>query len=120
MLPTAAILEPLKMNPSAVSLLTLHDPGWAHGRDFKLYSPRYQRENGRMDSWLRYLPGSMPKNQKKLKATLPPDEYLAKIAKGFDLAKLQLPDEFFTKTVQSLMYNYISEKKYFQRMPPSP
>jgi epoxyqueuosine reductase len=51
-----------------------------------------------------------------LKATLPPDEYLAKIAKGFDLAKLlKLPDEFFTKTVQSLMYNYISEKKYFQR-----
>ncbi len=54
--------------------------------------------------------------KKKLKAPLPPDEYLTKIARTFDLAKLlKLPDEFFGKTVQSLMYNYISEKKYFQR-----
>jgi epoxyqueuosine reductase len=69
-----------------------------------------------MDSWLRYLPGGLSEKSKKLKAVLPPDEYLTKIAKGFDLAKLlKLPDEFFTKTVQSLMYNYISEKKYFRR-----
>ena len=51
-----------------------------------------------------------------MKATLPPDEYLTKIAKGFDLVKLlKLPDEFFAKTVHPLMYNYISEKKYFRR-----
>jgi len=57
-----------------------------------------------MDSWLRYLPGGFVREIKKMKAVLPPDEYLTKIAKGFDLAKLlKLPDEFFTKN-RSIAY----------------
>jgi epoxyqueuosine reductase len=57
-----------------------------------------------------------PRNQKKLKASLPPDEFLTKIAEDFDLVRLlKLSDEFFAKTVHPLMYNYIGEKRYFRR-----
>jgi epoxyqueuosine reductase len=115
--PTGAILEPLKMNPFrciAFNTFTTQD-GRTGG--ISSYIPPAIRE--KMGGWIHgcdICQEVCPRNQKKLKATLPPDEYLAKIAKGFDLAKLlKLPDEFFTKTVQSLMYNYIGEKKYFQR-----
>jgi epoxyqueuosine reductase len=57
-----------------------------------------------------------PRNQKRLKAKLPPNEFLVKIAEDFELIKLlNLTDEFYIKKVQPLMYNYIREKKYFQR-----
>ncbi len=57
-----------------------------------------------------------PRNQKKLKAKLPPDHFLARIAEDFELTKmLNMTDEFFRKQVQPIMYNYIHEKKYFQR-----
>jgi epoxyqueuosine reductase len=115
--PTGAILEPLRMNPFrciAFNTFTTQD-GRTGG--ISSYIPPDIRE--KMGGWIHgcdICQEVCPRNQKKLKATLPPDEYLAKIAKGFDLAKLlKLPDEFFTKIVQSLMYNYISEKKYFQR-----
>jgi epoxyqueuosine reductase len=115
--PTGAILEPLRMNPFrciAFNTFTTQD---GHTGGISSYIPPDIRE--KMGGWIHgcdICQEVCPRNQKKLKATLPPDEYLAKIAKGFDLAKLlKLPDEFFTKIVQSLMYNYISEKKYFQR-----
>jgi epoxyqueuosine reductase len=57
-----------------------------------------------------------PRNQRRLKAKLPQNEFLAKVAQDFELTKLlNLSDEFYTKRVQPLMYNYIREKKYFQR-----
>jgi epoxyqueuosine reductase len=57
-----------------------------------------------------------PRNQKRLKMQLPQNEYLAKVAEDFELKKmLNLSDEYFTKRVQPLMYNYIHKKKYFQR-----
>ena len=57
-----------------------------------------------------------PRNQKRLKAKLPQNEFLVKVAQDFELTKLlNLSDEFYAKTVQPLMYNYIREKKYFQR-----
>jgi epoxyqueuosine reductase len=115
--PTGAILEPLRMNPFrciAFNTFTTQD-----GRTVGIssYIPPAIRE--KMGGWIHgcdICQEVCPRNRKKLKATLPPDEYLTKIAKGFDLAKLlKLPDDFFTQTVQSLMYNYISEKRYFQR-----
>ena len=57
-----------------------------------------------------------PRNQKRLKAKLPPNEFLVKAAQDFELTKLlNLSDEFYAKRVQPLMYNYIRDKKYFQR-----
>ena len=57
-----------------------------------------------------------PRNKPRLKARLPQNEFLARIAEDFELARLlNLSDEFFAKRVQPLMYNYIKRKKYFQR-----
>ena len=115
--PTGALYEPLRMNPSrciAFNTFTTQD-GRTGG--ISSYIPPDIRE--KMGSWIHgcdICQEVCPRNEKKLKANLPPDEYLAKIARDFDLNKLlKLPDEFFTKSVQPLMYNYISEKKYFQR-----
>jgi epoxyqueuosine reductase len=115
--PTKAIYEPLRINPFrciAFNTFTTQD-GRTGG--VSSYIPPDIRE--KMGSWIHgcdICQEVCPRNEKKLKANLPPDEYLAKIARDFDLNKLlKLPDEFFTKSVQPLMYNYISEKKYFQR-----
>jgi epoxyqueuosine reductase len=51
-----------------------------------------------------------------LKANLPRNEFLERVAEDFELAKvLNLTDEFYLRRVQPLMYNYLKEKKYFQR-----
>jgi epoxyqueuosine reductase len=47
---------------------------------------------------------------------LPQNEFLARIAQDFSLAKmLNMTDAFYTRRVQPLMYNYIKDKKYFRR-----
>jgi epoxyqueuosine reductase len=57
-----------------------------------------------------------PKNQVKLKAKLPQSEFLETLAADFSLAKIvNLTDEYYARRVQPIMYNYIREKKYFQR-----
>ena len=51
-----------------------------------------------------------------MKAKLPQNEFSTKVALDFELTKLlNLSDEFYFKRVRPLMYNYIREKKYFQR-----
>jgi len=57
-----------------------------------------------------------PRNQPKLKANLPRNEFLQRVAEDFDLTKvLNMMDQFYLRRVQPLMYNYLKEKKYFQR-----
>jgi len=114
--PTGAILEPLKMNPFrciAFNTFTTQD-----GRSgISSFIPPDIRE--KMGGWIHgcdICQEACPRNQKKLKASLPPDEFLTKIAEDFDLVRLlKLSDEFFAKTVHPLMYNYIGEKRYFRR-----
>jgi epoxyqueuosine reductase len=115
--PTGAIYEPLRMNPFrciAFNTFTTQD-----GRSGGVSSYILPEIRMKMGSWIHgcdICQEVCPRNHKKLNAALPPDEYLAKIAEDFDLIKLlKSSDEFFTNIVQSLMYNYISEKKYFQR-----
>jgi len=114
--PTGAILEPLKMNPLrciAFNTFTTQDgrPG------ISSCIPPDIRE--KMGGWIHgcdICQQVCPRNHKKLTATLPPDEFLTQIAKDFSLAKLlKLSDDFYAKTVHPIMYNYISEKKYFRR-----
>ena len=114
--PTGAILEPLKMNPLrciAFNTFTTQDgrPG------ISSCIPPDIRE--KMGGWIHgcdICQQVCPRNHKKLTATPPPDEFLTQIAKDFSLAKLlKLSDDFYAKTVHPIMYNYISEKKYFQR-----
>jgi epoxyqueuosine reductase len=115
--PTKALYEPLKMDPRrciAFNTFTAQD-GVAGG--VTSYIPPEIRE--KMGTWIHgcdICQEVCPRNQKKLKAKLPQNEFLARIAKDFDLRKLlNLTDEFYAKVVQPLMYNYIRDKKYFQR-----
>lgn len=57
-----------------------------------------------------------PRNQFRLKDKLPKDPFLEKIAEEFNLVRmLHMTGKFYKKCVKPLMYNYIKEKKYFQR-----
>lgn len=115
--PTGALYEPLKMNPwrcIAFNSFTTQD---GHRPGVSSYIPPDIRE--KMGTWIHgcdLCQEACPRNQKRLKAKLPPNEFLAKMAEDFELTKLlNLSDEFYAKRVQPLMYNYIREKKYFQR-----
>jgi epoxyqueuosine reductase len=115
--PTGALYEPLKLNPHrciAFNTFTTRD-GQLGG--VTSYIPPDIRE--KMDTWIHgcdICQEVCPRNQRRLKAKLPQNEFLVKVAGDFDLTRLlNLSDEFYTKSVQPLMYNYIKEKKYFQR-----
>ncbi len=57
-----------------------------------------------------------PRNSARLKAKLPEDPFLVKLAEEFSLPKLlEMSDHYYEKTVRPIMYNYIHDKKYFQR-----
>jgi epoxyqueuosine reductase len=115
--PTRSLYEPLKMDPRrciAYNCFMTQD-GYPAGTTSNI-SPEIR---DKMGSWIHgcdICQEVCPRNQKRLKAKLPPNEFLVKIAEDFDLIKLlNLTDEFYIKRVQPLMYNYIREKKYFQR-----
>jgi len=115
--PTGALYEPLKMNPRRCiaynSFMTQDSLPAGTTTDI----PPEIRD--KMGTWIHgcdICQEVCPRNQKRLKAKLPENEFLVKVAKDFELTKLlNLTDEFYTKRVQPLMYNYIREKKYFQR-----
>lgn len=115
--PTGALYEPLHMNPRrcvAYNCFTTIDgnPGGTSS-----YIPPDIRE--KMGSWIHgcdICQTACPRNQKRLKAKLLPNEYLEKKAQEFDLTKvLNMTDEYYRTTIQPLTYNYITEKKYLQR-----
>ena len=57
-----------------------------------------------------------PRNQSRLKAKLPINEFLSVIASRFDPRKvLLLTDEYYESVLKPIAYNYIRHKKYFQR-----
>ena len=114
--PTGALYEPMRINPRrciAYNCFTTMDgyPGCTS------YIPPDVRE--KMGSWIHgcdICQQVCPRNQKRLKAKLLPDPFLEKLAHEFDLLKLlHLTDEYYNRVVYPIMYNYIREKKYFQR-----
>ncbi|MFC1937839.1 epoxyqueuosine reductase [Chloroflexota bacterium] len=115
--PTGAIYEPLKMNPrrciafNTFTTLDNYRPG------VNSYIPPDIRE--KMGTWVHgcdICQEACPRNQARLRARLPRSAFLEKIAKDFELTRLlNLSDEYYVKRVRPLMYNYIKEKKYFQR-----
>jgi epoxyqueuosine reductase len=115
--PTGSLYEPLKMDPRrciAYNCFMTQD-GYPAGTTSNI-SPEIR---DKMGSWIHgcdICQEVCPRNQKRLNTKLPPNEFLVKIAEDFELIKLlNLTDEFYIKRVQPLMYNYIREKKYFQR-----
>jgi len=114
--PTGA-LEPFRLNPRKCigynCWMTQDD--YAPGTSS--YIPPEIRE--KMGSWIHgcdVCQQVCPRNQRKLKANPPIDPFLALIAERFDLRKiLLLTDEYYESVVRPIMYNYIRDKKYFQR-----
>ena len=115
--PTGALYEPLKMDPRRC--IAFNTFATLDGRPGGVTSYIPPEIRGKMGTWIHgcdICQEVCPRNRKKLKAKLPQNEFLEKVAKDFDLTKLlNLSDEFYVRRVQPLMYNYISEKKYFQR-----
>ena len=115
--PTGALYEPLRMDPRkciAYNTFTTQD-GNAPG--VTSYIPPEIRE--KMGTWIHgcdICQEVCPRNKSRLPAMLPENEFLFKIAEDFDLRRvLNLTDEYYRTRVHPLMYNYIKEKKYFQR-----
>ncbi len=115
--PTGALYAPLQMDPRrciAFNTFMTQD-GFPGGVTH--YVPPEIRE--KMGGWIHgcdLCQEACPRNQARMKANLPPDEFLEMVAADFDLVKLlELSDEYYEKRVRPIMYNYIKEKKYFQR-----
>ena len=115
--PTGALYEPLKMDPRRCIAFNTFMTQDGYPGGVTSYIPPEIRE--KMGTWIHgcdICQEVCPRNQRRLKAKLPQNEFLTKVAQDFELTKLlNLSDEFYTKRVQPLMYNYIRDKKYFQR-----
>ncbi len=115
--PTQALYEPLKMDPRLCIAYNTFMTQDNYLEGVTSYIPPEIRE--KMGSWIYgcdICQEVCPRNQSRLKAKLPQNEFLEKVALDFELTRLlNLTDEFYTKRVQPLMYNYVREKKYFQR-----
>ena len=114
--PTGAIHEPLKLDPRRC----LGFNAWwtQDGRPLasSYIPPEIREKMGTRVHGCDVCQEACPRNAGKLKARLPKDPFLETLAGRFSLARmLQMPEGFYQKTIQPIMYNYISDKKYFQR-----
>jgi len=114
--PTRAIYDPPRMNPR---LCITYNTSWTQDGIPGETSYILPEIREKMGTWIHgcdICQDVCPRNQPKLKANLPPNEFLQRVAEDFDLTKvLNLTAEFYLRRVQPLMYNYLKEKKYFQR-----
>ena len=114
--PTQAIYEPQKLNPRRCLAF---NAWWTQDGRPKVTShiPRDIREKmGTRIHGCDVCQEVCPRNQERLKAKMPDDEFLVEVARDFSLVKLlNMTDEFYATRVQPLMYNYIKERKYFRR-----
>jgi epoxyqueuosine reductase len=115
--PTKALYEPLKMNPKRCIAYNCFITQDNSIRGVTSYIPYDIRE--KMGTWIHGCDTCQdvcPRNQKRIKAKLPPNEYLEMLAQDFDLTRLlHLTPDFYQKRVFPLMYNYIRDLKVFQR-----
>ncbi|HEY8910648.1 MAG TPA: 4Fe-4S double cluster binding domain-containing protein [Desulfosporosinus sp.] len=112
--PTQAIYEPLKLNPRRCiafnTFITQDHMAGSH------IDPEIREKMGTKVHGCDICQTVCPRNQAKLKANLPDDDFLVKVAQDFSLSQmLKMTDVFYSTRIQPLMYNYIKEKKYFQR-----
>jgi epoxyqueuosine reductase len=114
--PTQAIYEPQKLNPRKCIAF---NAWWTQDGRPKVTShipPEIREKMGTRVHGCDVCQEVCPRNQARLKAKLPEDDFLVKVSQDFSLAKmLNMTDDFYATRVQPLMYNYIKEWKYFQR-----
>jgi len=114
--PTGAIYDPPRMNPR---LCITYNTSWTQDGIPGETSDIRPEIREKMGTWIHgcdICQDVCPRNLGKLKGSFPPNAYLERVAEDFDLTKLlNLTEEFYLRRVQPLMYNYLKEKKYFQR-----
>ena len=114
--PTGAIYEPLKLDPRRCIAF---NAWWTQdGRPCvtSYIPPEIREKMGTRVHGCDVCQEACPRNSAKLKAKLPEDTFLVQLAEEFNLPKmLEMSDHFYEKTVCPIMYNYINDKKYFQR-----
>jgi len=112
--PTQAIYEPLKLDPRrCIAFNTFMTQDRIAGSHIE---PEIREKMGTKVHGCDICQEVCPRNQAKLKATMPDDEFLLKVAQEFSLSQmLNMTDEFYETRIQPLMYNYIKDRKYFQR-----
>ena len=114
--PTGA-LEPFKLNPRRCLAFNNMMTQEGYGPTLSDYVPPDIRTQ--MGSWIHgcdICQQVCPRNQPRLKAKLPVSEFLALTAARFDLRKvLLLTDEYYESVLKPIAYNYLRQKKHFQR-----
>lgn len=114
--PTGAIYQPLKLDPRRCIAF---NAWWTQdGRPCvtSYIPPEIRAKMGTRVHGCDVCQEACPRNSARLKAKLPADPFLVRLAEDFSLRKmLEMPDPFFEQTVRPIMYNYINDKKYFQR-----
>lgn len=118
--PTGSLYEPMKIDPRrciGFNHWVTQEKEEGYLGAVGSYIPPEIRE--KMGTWIHgcdICQEVCPRNQPRLKARLPQNEFLARMAEDFELTKLlNLSDGFYKNRVHPLMYNYIKKKKYFQR-----
>jgi epoxyqueuosine reductase len=115
--PTAAIYEPLRMDPRRCIAFNTFTTQESSGGGITSHIPVEIRE--KMGSWIHgcdLCQQACPRNRKSIEAVKPADPFLETLAEAFDLRKVLRADEaFFGRVIQPLMYNYLKEKRHFQR-----
>ncbi|OLN24460.1 Epoxyqueuosine (oQ) reductase QueG [Desulfovibrio sp. DV] len=115
--PTGAILGPLRLDPRRC--ITFQNcfarDGFAPGVTGTI-PLEFRQAMGQRVHGCDACQEACPRNRPRLTAALPSDPFLERFAAGFRLTDLLAMDEaYFATTAQQLMYNYIRERKYFQR-----
>ncbi|SPF39542.1 PBS lyase HEAT-like repeat family protein [Candidatus Desulfosporosinus infrequens] len=112
--PTKAIYEPHKINP--LRCIAFHTFLTQEGMAGSYIQPEIREKMGTKIQGCDICQDVCPLNQERLKSILPEDEYLVKVAQDFSLSQvLNMTDEFYDTRVRPLLFNYIKERKYFQR-----
>ncbi|MGA2227048.1 MAG: 4Fe-4S double cluster binding domain-containing protein [Syntrophobacteraceae bacterium] len=114
--PTGAIYEPLKLNPRRCIAFNAFSTQDGRPLVTSYIPPEIREKMGTRVHGCDVCQEACPRNSAKLKAKYPEDPFLVKLAKEFSLSKmLEMPDQFYERTIHPIMYNYIKDKKYLRR-----
>lgn len=114
--PAKAIYEPNKLNPQRCLSYNAWITREGMPGETGYIEPDMRELMGTRVHGCDYCQEACPRNRAKLKETRPADPFLELIAKDFSLEQLfEMSGGFYETRVQPIMYNYLKEKKYFQR-----
>lgn len=114
--PTKALYEPFKLDPE--KCISFNNWTRQYGRgNISTFIPYETRKRiGCKIHGCDICQDVCPRNQKKLKEPKKIDKYIELLSKDISLEKiLNMSEEYFTKKIKPIMYNYIKDKRYFMR-----